>query len=236
MVRLVLLPLLMGGLIGCAPTASVAFPDDHPAHPEAPTAPFVATATLAPFDAAFSPATLGTSEGDTLLVLTPEGEAALRAALTAYLAIAERLAADQADSLATPASTFAAALDALTNTEAVGRPHAWHERAQAFATIRTHAEALAIAPDLGAARAAFGQLSLSFADLVAATGAPGGFTLTRFVCGMADAPGGGVWLQADESPRNPYFGSAMLMCHRSKAPVPDNVGLLESPGHDEGQP
>ncbi|MEM6783405.1 MAG: hypothetical protein AAF624_06680 [Bacteroidota bacterium] len=234
MVRL--FALLMGGLVGCAPTASVAFPDDHPAHPAAPTAPFVATATLAPFDAAFSPADPDAPQVDTLLVLAPEGEAALGAALTAYLRVAERLAADQADSLATLAGAFVAALDALADTDVAGRPHAWHERAETFAAIRTQAEALAGAPDLGAARAAFGQLSLPFADLVAATGAPGGFVLTRFVCGMADAPGGGVWLQADETPRNPYFGSAMLMCHRSKDPVPDSVPVLASPGHDEERP
>lgn len=226
----------MGGLGGCAPTTSVAFPDSHPAHPDAAAAPFVATPTLTAFDAARSSTSPDAPEADTLFALAPEGEAALRAALTAYLTVAERLAADQADLLAALAGSFAAALDALADTEVVDRPHAWHERVEAFATLRSQAEALAAAPDLGAARSAFGELSRSFADLVAATGAPDGVALTRFVCGMADAPSGGVWLQADETPRNPYFGSAMLMCHRSKAPVPGSAGVPESTGHDEGQP
>ena len=36
------------------------------------------------------------------------------------------------------------------------------------------------------------------------------------------APEGGVWLQRAGPVRNPYFGTAMLMCSRSAEPLGDD--------------
>ena len=66
---------------------------------------------------------------------------------------------------------------------------------------------------------AYGSLSNSFKHFIAAVGVPANYEqpVYSYVCGMApDVPEAGIWLQTDESVRNPYFGSAMLRCHSAK--------------------
>jgi hypothetical protein len=144
------------------------------------------------------------------LELSGSDQAAFRSALGVYLAIADRLASDSVDGVAEDARTLEAGAAQLAEASALGS-HAGH-----LAAIRQHAAHLAAATTLPDARDAFGELSPAFAHLVAAVGVPSGLEVTRYVCGMADAPEGGVWLQAAGEPRNPYFGATMLRCHRAQ--------------------
>jgi len=144
------------------------------------------------------------------VTLSADEQAALRVALEAYLAIADRLADDSVAGVA----DHARALDAALATLAEG--HGFHGLRTSIDAAREHATHLGHAGALPDVRDAFGQMSPAFARLVEAAGAPEGMPVTRYVCGMADAPEGGVWIQAEGAPRNPYFGSAMLRCHRSQ--------------------
>ena len=144
---------------------------------------------------------------------TPGAPAPMAEALDAYLAIHDALAQDDAAGAAAHGAHFASAFGALAEAPPAGDPHFWHSRSADVAAVRTAADALAGAQALGTARVAFGELSVPFARLVEAAGAPEGYALARFTCGMfRDAPEGGVWLQRDGDTRNPYFGTAMLTC------------------------
>jgi membrane fusion protein, copper/silver efflux system len=148
--------------------------------------------------------------GGEAVELSGSDQEAFRSALDAYLAIAARLAGDSVTGVAEQASALETAAARLAEASALDG-HAGH-----LATVRQQAAYLARAATLPDAREAFGELSPAFAHLVAAAGSPEGMEVTRYVCGMADAPEGGVWLQAEGEPRNPYFGAAMLRCHRDQ--------------------
>jgi len=135
----------------------------------------------------------------------------LALALDAYLDVQEALAAD--DLAPVQAQAFADAWSRATDRAPDADPHFWHTRADDVAAVRTHAVGLAAATSLSNARTAFGRLSAPFLALVEVHGAPGGYDLSRFTCGMrGDLPEGGVWLQRGDEPRNPYFGTRMLTC------------------------
>lgn len=238
------LPLLLAALLGgCTAAAPLPAPGAaHPASVVATTAPHpVRPDTLPPAEAMDAPSGLpasrthestshthaaphraehGAAERGTPnyerehrlppVSLPPTERAALDEAVAAYLAVADRLADDTVADVPAYARTLEAALARLTEN------HRLREYAADLAEARTHAEHLGRAGTLTEARAAFGQLGPPFARLVAAAGPPRDMTLTRFVCGMADAPERGVWLQAEGEPRNPYFGASMLRCHRSR--------------------
>jgi hypothetical protein len=215
--RTLLLPAALLLLAGCA-SAYVAPPPaaDHPASPLAAAAPFTPPAdALASSFFPAGPAPAGPDAG----TLPPEAAAHLAHVLGAYAAIGDRLAGDAVDGIAEQARALGGMLDALVAVELPDAPHLWHEQAGAVQVIRDEARALAAVADLHAARVAYGRLSEALGRLVAVTGVPGGGSAPthRFVCGMfADAPRGGVWLQAGEEPRNPYFGGRMLGCHSEK--------------------
>ena len=149
---------------------------------------------------------------------TPSG---LAATLDAYLALHDALASDDLRATTASAQAFSGAFRAMTERPSDSDPHRWHRQHERVTAIQDAAASLAAATTLDDARTAFGALSLPFADLVEATGTPAGYDLTRHVCGMADAPAGGVWLQRDGDARNPYFGSAMLACGRPTGDAPD---------------
>ncbi|WP_420454996.1 hypothetical protein [Rubrivirga sp.] len=163
----------------------------------------------------------------------PPAPLALANALDAYLAVHDALADDRLD--ADAARALAAAFDVLVETPPAGDAHFWHTRGEIVAGVRQSARALAEADDLDAARAAFGTLSAPFAEAVDALGTPAGLDLVRHTCGMADAPEGGVWLQRQGPPRNPYFGTRMRMCRRSTDDVPTmdhgSMGGMSHEGH-----
>ena len=111
-------------------------------------------------------------------------------------------------------------------------------RSAEVAAVETHALALADAADLVGARAAFGQLSAPFVALVEAHGAPAGYDLSRFTCGMiSDAPEGGVWLQRGTEGRNPYFGERMLACGSRDDAIPARKhDMTMGPAAPEAEP
>ena len=116
--------------------------------------------------------------------------------LDAYLALHAALAADRFQD----GDAAAAALAAAVVQEGVG-----HE-------IQAHAVAADAATDLDGLRAAFGRLGPPLVALLDRVGAPDGVALSAFRCGMADAPEGGVWVQATDDLANPFFGAAMPTC------------------------
>jgi len=125
----------------------------------------------------------------------------LTEALESYLVIADRLAEDSMEGVHNEAANVARLLDDMAGD---------HEDLQKLAE---HADELATADDIAAARHHFGLLSPPFADLVADQNTADE-DVYRMDCGMADAPGGGVWLQRGREVRNPYFGADMLRCAR----------------------
>lgn len=139
--------------------------------------------------------------------------APLAEALAAYLAISAALASDDLTPVAEHAEAFRRGWERTVATPPAHAPHLWHRHAEAAERVRQSAGRLATATTLEAARAAFGDASAPLADLIDAHGPPDGYRLVRHVCGMQpDLPEGGVWLQREGPPRNPYFGSRMLAC------------------------
>ena len=248
------------GLAGCAPSAGV-LPADGPHAPSAPPLPVaVSLAPLRPAPQPRPPAALRTAPApppehaahspmahrqmehgqmahgrmEHGQMAAPSGSPFGRA-LAAYLGVQAALASDALDGVADYARTLSDAVAQAAEAAPAGDPHFWHMRADGVAAVRSHAAALAEASELVAAREAFGRLSAAFVPLVEAHGAPDGLALARFTCGMAPGvPDGGVWLQAGDAPRNPYFGSAMLACATGRARVPsmlDGAAPADRAGH-----
>ena len=124
---------------------------------------------------------------------------ALKAIVGSYLEIHAQLATDKIDSIKAPATALAARATGLGDSGA--------DMAKA-------AKAVADAPDLKAARDAFGVLS----DAVVATAKAEGWKdlgdAKLAFCPMARRS----WLQKEDKIRNPYYGSAMLDCGEFKKP------------------
>jgi hypothetical protein len=78
------------------------------------------------------------------------------------------------------------------------------------AAVATEAQAVAKAPDLKAARAAFKPLSDSLIKYLADNNAKGAYV--QVYCPMAKAN----WLQADKNVANPYLGKEMPTCGEIK--------------------
>jgi membrane fusion protein, copper/silver efflux system len=139
--------------------------------------------------------------------LSDGAAAAYGDAIDHYLHVSTRLAADTTDGVSQAARALA---DALERMAAVQPSDTEHARAAI-----PHARALAEAASIDRQRDRFGELSPHVDALARSFGPPAGAELHRFVCGMADAPEGGIWLQREREPRNPYFGAAMLRCART---------------------
>jgi membrane fusion protein, copper/silver efflux system len=112
--------------------------------------------------------------------------------LAAYEHVRDRLAADDAPGVATPARALEAAAQAAQ-----------------LASLARHAAALAATSDLAAARDAFGEVSRDVVSLLAADQ-----SLARgyhvFECPMVK--GYRKWVQPSEEMANPYMGPKMLAC------------------------
>lgn len=86
-----------------------------------------------------------------------------------------------------------------------------------FKAFTAPAKAIAMAPDIAAARASFLTVSKEMISLVAHVGTTGGQDLYVAHCPMAFGNKGGDWLQADEKINNPYYGASMLRCGSIKS-------------------
>ena len=124
---------------------------------------------------------------------------AMKAVVGSYLEIQAKLASDKTDGLKASATALA------TRAEGLG---------DAGAPIAKAAKAVADAPDLKAAREAFGPLS----DAVLAAAKAEGFKdlgdVKLAYCPMVKQS----WLQKGDKIANPYYGAAMPTCGEFKKP------------------
>ena len=221
-----ILPLLITTLlsliaIGCgSKTVDLTTSQDHPANPNAPQGASADHHTM-PMEKMHKgdmPMT-ETHEGDTghsSTDLSPDAAETLGAMLDAYLAIGTQLASDTMDDVNAKAHAM---IEALHTVEGAVPDKLWNAHETHTKTIHDTAHELGEFSDIKAARIAYGSLSDSLNHFIAAVGVPISYDkpIYSYVCGMApDVPKAGIWMQTDESVRNPYFGSAMLRCHSSK--------------------
>ena len=135
-----------------------------------------------------------------LLAATPalSADDALQSVLDPYFRIQSALSDDTTEGVRADATAIATAAGAL------GQPGAPIARA---------AGTLAGAPDLAAARLAFGTLSDAVVAYADAAGSATGDGVHVMFCPMVDKQ----WLQKGEAVRNPYYGKSMLACGEKKA-------------------
>ena len=154
--------------------------------------------------------------GHSSIELSPDGAEALASMLDAYLTIGKQLASDTIEDVNTKAHTMIEAFHTVEDETPAGL---WAAHESHTHTIHDAAHQLTDVSDIKSARLAYGLLSDSFKHFITAVGVPASYDkpVYSYVCGMApDVPESGIWLQTDESVRNPYFGSAMLRCHTAK--------------------
>lgn len=207
--------------IGCgSKTVDLATSQDHPANPNAQQGapPDHHNMPLTKMHKADMPMA-GMHEGDAGhrgAVLSPDGAEALGAMLDAYIAIGDQLASDTMDNVNAKAHAL---IEAFHTVKGEVPTELWNAHETHTKAIHDTAHELGDLSDIKAARIAYGSLSDSFKHFIAAVGVPANYgkQVYSYVCGMApNVPKAGIWLQTDESVRNPYFGSAMLRCHTAK--------------------
>ena len=155
-------------------------------------------------------------EGHSSTELSPHGAEALTTMLDAYLVIGDQLASDTMDDVNVKAHAM---IEAFHTVEGEVPAELWNTHKVHTKMIHDTGHELGDLSDIKAARIAYGSLSNSFKHFIAAVGVPANYEqpVYSYVCGMVpDVPEAGIWLQTDETVRNPYFGSAMLRCHSAK--------------------
>jgi hypothetical protein len=125
-----------------------------------------------------------------------QGTADMKSVVSAYLMIQDRLAGDTIDGIKGPAKQIVAEASKM---------------GEHGAALLTAGKAVEAAPDLKAARDAFGPLS--DAVIAAAKGQDIGEAKVAF-CPMVNRS----WLQKETTIRNPYYGSSMLTCGEFRQP------------------
>lgn len=199
--------------IGCASkTVDLTSLQDHPANPNG-------TPGTVPAHGSMPTTEMHEAGGQHSPELSSDGMEALAAMLDAYLAIGDQLASDMMDNVSVQAHAM---LEAFQTVEHEAPVEFWSAHESHTKTIRDTGHQLADISDIKSARIAYGSLSDSFKHFIVAVGVPPNYEkpIYSYVCGMApDVPEAGIWLQTDESVRNPYFGSAMLRCHSAKTQI-----------------
>ena len=197
--------------IGCSSkTVDLTTSQDHPADPNGkhgtvPAHGSMPTAEMHEGD-----------EGHSSTELSPHGAEALTTMLDAYLVIGDQLASDTMDDVNVKAHAM---IEAFHTVEGEVPAELWNTHKVHTKMIHDTGHELGDLSDIKAARIAYGSLSNSFKHFIAAVGIPANYeqSVYSYVCGMVpDVPEAGIWLQTDETARNPYFGSAMLRCHSAK--------------------
>ena len=201
--------------IGCSSkTVDLTTSQDHPADPNGKHG-------TVPAHGSMPTAEMHEGEGDhSSAELSPNATEALGAMLDAYLAIGSQLASDTMDDVNVKAHAM---IEAFHTVEGEAPAELWSAHEAHTKMIHDTGHELGDLSDIKAARIAYGSLSDSFKHFIAAVGVPANYEqpVYSYVCGMApDVPEAGIWLQTDESVRNPYFGSAMLRCHSAKTQMP----------------
>ncbi len=221
----ILITLSLPFAIGCgSKTVDLATSQDHPANPDAQQGASADHHSMAmkKMHKEHMPMT-EMHEGDaghSSIELSPGGAEALGAMLDAYLAIGNQLASDTMEDVNAKAHGM---IEAFRAIEGEVPAELWEAHEAHTKMIHDTGHELGDLSDIKAARIAYGSLSDSFKHFIAAVGVPANYgkPIYSYVCGMApDVPEAGIWLQTDETVRNPYFGSAMLRCHSSKMQMP----------------
>jgi hypothetical protein len=146
---------------------------------------------------------------------------ALGAALDAYLAVGDALAADTSRDIGVAARAIADAMPAITAAPVENQPHFWHVHPLP-STVADSALALSTAPTLDEARRAYVPLSNALIALLRLVGVPPSFSkkLEILHCPMyPDGSSGSEWIQRGGLVRNPYFGKVMLTCSDRREPL-----------------
>ena len=228
----ILTVVLLLATIGCASkTVELTTSQDHPADPNAKhgTAPAHGSIPTAEMNKMHEK-----TESHHSAELSTNGTEALGAMLDAYIAIGNQLASDTMDDVNMKAHAM---LEAFHTVKGEGPPELWNTLEVHIKMIHDTGHEIGNLSDIKAARIAYGSLSDSFRHLIAAMGVPANYEkpVYSYVCGMApDVPEAGIWLQTDESVRNPYFGNAMLRCHSAKTQM--SVSSADMSGAKDMEP
>ena len=145
----------------------------------------------------------------------------------AYLELHSALARDDFEAARTALEVVSSALQAVdASVLPESSVHQWHGLAEA---LERNVTALGGAEDIEAARVTFEGLSEHLELAVGGFGIDQGAAVV-VRCPMAFDNRGARWLQADESVRNPYYGSSMLRCGNVVERLAE--AAEESDGHD----
>ncbi len=138
----------------------------------------------------------------------PEIRRELTAFYDLYREIGDALASDKSEGARAAATKAAAALPPRREGEESADAQ-WAAARQALARA---SERLARADSIVVQRSAFESLSLELQRAIARYGHESTAPVHEVHCPMAFKNRGALWLQSDETVRNPYFGAAMLRC------------------------
>ncbi|MFT4977159.1 MAG: Cu(I)/Ag(I) efflux system membrane fusion protein, partial [Myxococcota bacterium] len=162
------------------------------------------------------------TEGAALVPLTPTQRASLAPTLSAYLEVQVTLADDDLPAAVQAAGAVVAAAAAVRLEGAAAAP--WSE---VSAHVKTHADALAKAGEIEAARAEFEPLSLAIEAVLRRFGNPLDAPVQVAFCPMARGSEGARWVQQGTDIDNAYFGASMLSCGEITAAVDPGTYLAE---------
>lgn len=158
------------------------------------------------------------------VALTPEGRAALRPVLEAYLAVQHALAEDDLSTASAAAEALGAAVLAAQLPQAAQA--SWTPVAK---TLQAHATHVARAKSLEGARAGFEPLSAAVEALLTRFGNPLDQPVHVAFCPMAMGDEGARWVQSGTEIDNAYFGDAMRTCGEVRESVAPGAYLAAPP-------
>ena len=151
---------------------------------------------------------------------TKPAVAPLSEVFKSYFALHLALSSDQHEQARAVAVALVKRTDEVSMSALSPATHdAWMKNLE---TLTRDAGALAVSPDILAARRAFKSVSTALIAVAKAGDAPDPVYVT--FCPMAFDNTGADWLQTDKTVANPYFGSAMYRCGRVTETIAPSTG------------
>jgi Cu(I)/Ag(I) efflux system membrane fusion protein len=133
---------------------------------------------------------------------------------SAYISLAEALAADDGKTAGKAGETVAKALEMVKMELLPANPHElWMKSIQ---SMERGLESLRGAEDISQMRTGFEAVSAGLIEAISSLGVEAGGPVFELFCPMAFDGRGAYWLQKDEKVRNPYFGVSMISCGEVK--------------------
>jgi membrane fusion protein, copper/silver efflux system len=168
-----------------------------------------------------------TDEGpwDEAIELPSKERAKLRPIADGYLTLQRALAADDLGAAQHAAAALPKAVRDVTLERPAKAKDAWPPIAE---ELRQHAQHVAQADSLEAARGPFEGLSAAVTTLLRRFGNPLDQPLEIAFCPMASGRGA-MWIQQGKTIDNPYFGETMRRCGELRETVPQGGGYLSQP-------